>query len=227
MKLISNPRDGDTIDCYETMYPSKLFYIEGKHEFFSKMSGFYGFVLKGSVEVNFKMNRYCLNKGSFFGIHGPIEVNPGINSRVVIIQRMGYRPLPTLGFIEKKGRLSYIDGCSDSILVHPSRMGDPVLNHLHFPKGINQTQHTHPSIRLGVVYKGNGVAWQQKSTTNKGYEKPLSEGSLFLLEEGEQHSFKTTDSTMDIIAWHPDSEDGPTDKKHPMISRTYINHGKI
>jgi len=31
---------------------------------------------------------------------------------------------------------------------------------------------------------------------------------------------------MDIIAYHPDSDFGPTDIDHPMLNRTYINHGK-
>jgi hypothetical protein len=27
---------------------------------------------------------------------------------------------------------------------------------------------------------------------------------------------------MDVIAFHPDSDWGPTDEKHPMLNRTYL-----
>lgn len=60
------------------------------------------------------------------------------------------------GPIEQTGRLKYIDGCTDSVLISPVRKGDPCLNHLHFPTGINQTMHTHPSLRIGLVIRGAG-----------------------------------------------------------------------
>jgi len=36
------------------------------------------------------------------------------------------------------------------------------------------------------------------------------------------HSFFTFDESMDVLAWHPDSDFGPTDENHPMKNRTYI-----
>jgi quercetin dioxygenase-like cupin family protein len=53
-------------------------------------------------------------------------------------------------------------------------------------------------------------------------EHELAEGDIFILEVGEEHRFRTSDSTMDIIAFHPDSDTGPTDEDHPMINRTII-----
>ena len=47
-----------------------------------------------------------------------------------------------------------------------------------------------------------------------------------MLVEQELHSFKTSDNYMDIIAFHPDSDTGPTDGNHSMINRTFIDHGK-
>ena len=47
--------------------------------------------------------------------------------------------------------LPYIDGCSDTVLIHPQIYGEPCLNHLHFPSRIKQTQHTHPSGRAGIL----------------------------------------------------------------------------
>ncbi len=55
----------------------------------------------------------------------------------------------------------------------------------------------------------------------------LSPGGVFLLEEGELHSFATPPGGhMEIVAFHPDSDWGPTDDDHPMLNRTYIKHGQ-
>jgi len=39
----------------------------------------------------------------------------------------------------------------------------------------------------------------------------------------ENHRFRTVDSTMTVIAFHPDGDWGPTDHTHTMINRTYIS----
>jgi len=137
------------------------------------------------------------------------------------------------GPIENEGRLMYIDGCTDSLLIPPVKMGDPCLNHLHFPKGITQTPHTHPSHRIGVVARGHG-----ECVTPFG-NLALTEGMIFVIKEwdGESygigldmerhpvgtHCFYTYESSMDVIAFHPDSDFGPTDVNHPMINRTIVD----
>ena len=119
---------------------------------------------------------------------------------------------------EELGRLSYIDGCSDSLLVYPPRLGDPTLNYLYFPPGIDQSFHTHPSVRIGCVIQGEGKA----SLRDK--EIDLLPGIMFALEEKELHRFRTSASgdVMKIIAFHPDGDWGPTDENHTMLNRTYI-----
>lgn len=113
------------------------------------------------------------------------------------------------------GNLSYIDGCSNTNLVSPGRNGDPCLNYLFFPKNTNQTFHIHPSVRIGMILSGKGQA--DLETTNHS----LKVGDCFLLERYESHRFCTEDSNMSLIAFHPDSEDGPKDEYNPMKSRTY------
>lgn len=140
----------------------------------------------------------------------------GDNAALVIV-RHGYRGLFSLGGpIEDRGRLRYIDGCSDTLLICPPKRGEPCFNYLHFPKNISQTMHTHPSIRIGVVARGNGVC---KTPTGDFDLKP---GMLWLLPEDTAHAFYTYDETMDVIAWHPDSDTGPSDEDHPMINRTIV-----
>lgn len=115
------------------------------------------------------------------------------------------------------GELSYIDGCSNSIIVSPPKSGDPCLNYLYFPPGIKQTFHTHPSYRIGLIISGSGVAHVNEQ------ELELSQGSVFFLPRYINHRFSTLDNHMSILVFHPDSDDGPLDEHNPMKTRTYIS----
>jgi hypothetical protein len=143
---------------------------------------------------------------------------------VVLIQLEDFRGQIVAGAIEKQGRLSYIDGCTDSLLVYPPRIGDPCLNHLHLPAGTDQTEHTHPSIRIGVIARGNGEAHGRSGETGEEWSKNLERGSVFIIREQEIHAFRTdkTSVPLDVIAFHPDSDWGPTDTNHPMVNRTIL-----
>jgi hypothetical protein len=213
--------NGGSIDCSESMYPTILETFN-PHQFshilkIEAYSTAYGYVSDGSVILP---NDKEVRDGEWFSYSTGKnrEIIQGVHAEGIVIQRFGFRGQTMVGGpIEEKGRLCYIDGCSDSMLVYPPRMGDPVLNHLHFPIGIAQTFHTHPSIRAGFVARGCGYA---ELSTGK---VPLEQGEAFVLEEHELHRFVTEDSSMDIIAYHPDSDWGPTDQNHPMLNRTYID----
>lgn len=136
------------------------------------------------------------------------------------------------GQVEDTGRLKYIDGCTDSLLIPPVKKGDPCLNHLHFPKQITQTPHTHPSHRIGLVIRGEGECVTPFGTL------PLVEGAIFVIKEyngtdmhkgidglmyeAGTHKFDTKNNSMDVIAFHPDSDFGAEDEFHPMINRTIV-----
>ena len=119
------------------------------------------------------------------------------------------------GPVELTGRLKYIDGCSDTVLVGPPRRGDPCLNLLRLPAGVVQTDHDHPSLRVGVILEGAG-----RCVTGTGMVEPLSSGVIFVLGAGATHRFETDSAPLRLIAWHPDSDFGPTDDDHPMLNRT-------
>jgi Cupin domain len=122
------------------------------------------------------------------------------------------------GPVEDLGRLKYIDGCSDSLLVCPARLGDPCLNLLHLPPGTAQTEHTHPSDRIGIILRGAGVC-----RTADG-DAPLAPGMFWYIPTGFAHSFHTpADESLDVLAWHPDSDFGPSHDWHPMINRTIVD----
>ena len=65
---------------------------------------------------------------------------------------------PCGGYMEDKGRNRYIDGCSCSLLVMPPNKGDPCVNHLHIAPRTQQSEHHHPSDRIGMVVRGRGLA---------------------------------------------------------------------
>lgn len=224
MELIREPNDGDTLDCRKTMYPCRLSVIQGggARRGGDLTSTTFGYVVSGEARLRVPHFDLRAEAGTFFSIPDEHEIEA--SGRVVLIERFGFRGLLMAGRIEEQGRLSYIDGCSDTILIAPPRWGDPVFNHLHFPRGVDQTQHTHPSVRLGVVARGEGIAYGASSIGKGAWEHRLSEGCVFLLNAHEMHSFRTVESAreMDVIAFHPDSDWGPTDGVHPMLNRTFL-----
>jgi quercetin dioxygenase-like cupin family protein len=178
----------------------------------------FGMVVAGRIQLAHPERTRVLEEGDFFSITGraTVESSSGLG---MITSAFGYNGLNVFGGpIEPKGRLRYIDGCTDTLLVPPVRKGDACLNHLHFPNGIVQTPHTHPSIRSGIVYRGQGVCVlpQQEEPV------PLIPGYAFIIETNAVHSFNTDDRSMDVIAFHPDSDTGMTDEDHPMINRTIV-----
>lgn len=230
MTVIEVPDHGDIIDARETMYPTLLHVVGGPgYAETDPLGTTYGYVLEGAGAIETPVISARVSKGAYFALPGGFRaIADDDATRFVLIKRFGFRGQKVFGEVEARGRLSYIDGCSDSMLVYPPRLGDPCFNHLHFPPGILQTQHTHPSVRMGIVASGKGKAFRVPSAGNSGWEIDLAEGCVFLLPEQEQHSFRTseTNSIMNVIAYHPDSDWGPTDAAHPMRNRTYIGNDR-
>lgn len=142
-----------------------------------------------------------------------------ISGNWIVLETPGYNfPEDRISFVEagNLGNLSYIDGCSNSNLIDPPRNGDPCINYLYFPPRINQTFHTHPSVRIGTILSGKGFA----DLGDKKIE--LTPGLKFVLERHVMHRFYTEDDHLSIMIFHPDSEDGPRDENNPMKTRTYL-----
>jgi len=226
-------------------YPIKYYnYIDGKGFEPKEDCSYYGFVYKGVYALyRQKAIEAYISDGMYFSINGLFELKALYKSSAVIIEvhhtkgiypANKYKAMYNVGGpIEEEGRLKYIDGCTDSLLISPVKFGDPCLNHLHFPKNIVQTAHTHPSHRIGIVAKGNG-----ECITPFG-NLPLTKGMIFVIKEWDgityskgidgkdyevgNHCFSTFDETMDVIAFHPDSDFGAKDEFHPMINRTIVN----
>ncbi len=185
----------------------------------------FGFVQAGDVAIGSPGLGTVLPMNRWFCVawEGIFTITRRPPSCVVLVQRVGWRGINcTGGPIEEAGRLRYIDGCSDSLLISPPVKGDPCFNHLHFPEGIDQTSHTHPSTRAGVVVGGRGACVTPERT------QPLGPGMIWFIPAGGVHKFQTLDGEdMDVVAYHPDSDFGPTHEEHPMLNKTLVDGTKI
>ena len=176
----------------------------------------FGFVYEGSASLECASGTFPIYEGMYFSVPGDATLKG--QGRGIVMSCQGYNGFFQMGGpIERAGRLKYIDGCTDSLLIAPILKGDPCLNLLYFPSGIHQTQHTHPSNRVGMIARGTG-----KCITPEGII-PLFPGQIFLIRADGLHSFETTSSDMTVIAYHPDSDFGATHENHPMINRTIVN----
>jgi quercetin dioxygenase-like cupin family protein len=212
------------ISQLDSMYPAANWMLNQQTQSlpeYTKWGSLYGYSF-GASTITIGNKTHELESNQYFSLFiGNNSVIANTTSQLFLVVRLGYKCQNTIGWTEEKGRLTYIDGCTDSLLVYPPRMGDPSLSLLHFPSGIDQSQHTHPSIRIGCVIGGQGVSDTWSNGAQLSHD--LVTGVNFCLEENELHRFRTIGSSMTVIAWHPDGDWGPTDHNHTMLNRTYIN----
>jgi Cupin domain len=215
----SEGKNNSRIYGFENQSPEHL---DNKQATIADEGTCFGFVVSGRAGLQDRHVNWWLTAGQWFSMPNGLVLNLMTNSRVLISQGLGYQGVYAMGGpIETQGRLRYIDGCSDTLLCAPLVLGDPCLNHLHFPSNIKQTPHCHPSTRAGIIAKGKGACVVDQ------LEIPLSAGTLFYIAKNTEHCFITNTNTMDVIAYHPDSDWGPTHHEHPMVNRTWIDGHKI
>jgi len=210
----------------------------------------FGYVNRGACVL---LDRRCghvsemvfpLTAGMFFCTPGPFELHAkstASGSEAIIISQTGAQGSFLLGGPAEAEYLQYIDGCKDSLLLPPVLCGEPCLNMLFLPANTEQTPHTHQSLRLGMVVSGAGhcLAWPSEDggargkfkgdgfTADEALVTPLSTGDVFSIMPETPHCFVTSGdkSGLRVLAFHPDSDFGPTNEKHPMVNRTVIGGG--
>ena len=140
MILIKSPKHNEEINQLNSMYPTKMICITESYEFSENSSStMFGFVTQGTFEITSGNQTWLVQEGNFMSLKTIFSVNPlKNNSKMFAIIRYGYRGIDLVGKVESTGRLSYIDGCTDTLLISPPRKGDACLNHLHFPKNITE-----------------------------------------------------------------------------------------
>lgn len=180
----------------------------------------FGFIYRGPARMRHASGEFTLSKGMYFAAPDVCRIEGG--GEGIVISRVGYQGVFQIGGpIEERGRLRYINGCTDSLLIPPVLKGDACLNVLHVPPHTDQTAHTHPSIRVGLVALGEGYCETPRGAS------PLLPGTVFIIPAGELHSFHTNDCGLTMITYHPDSDFGPTHEEHPMLNRTIIGGSPI
>lgn len=214
-----NPNDDKPIAIGTDDFPSELVKLEMNRLCdLSQPATYYGFSLTPFViERTARDIGGCLTlpAETAFAVRGPAVIHGARGFAVARLDFVGFDTF--VGPIEHEGRLQYIDGCTDSLLISPPRFGDPCLNLLYFPPSINQTAHTHPSNRIGMIASGRG-----RCVTPLG-EIDLTPGVVFNIPRNATHAFFTDTEDMRVIAWHPDTDFGPRDEDHPMLNRTMVN----
>ena len=180
----------------------------------------FGCVRQGRANLCTTSGEFELASGMYFAAVGPATIDgEGDGFVTTLAAHRGFFQIG--GPIEEVGRLRYIDGCSDSLLIAPIMRGDPCLNLLRIPPRTNQTPHTHPSLRVGMIVDGRGIC----RTTDD--QVSLVPGMVFAIRPGGLHSFHTSEVPLRIIAWHPDSDFGPTHEEHPMLNRTFVQGRQV
>jgi mannose-6-phosphate isomerase-like protein (cupin superfamily) len=180
----------------------------------------YVFGARGTAEIMCGSRRFSLYANMYAAIPGACVVG-GEGVGLVITHRDYVGIFQLGGPIEAKGRLRYIDGCTDSLLLAPPVLGDPCFNHLHIPAWTTQTRHHHPSVRIGMIVRGAGRCVTDAS------EFALTPGLVFMLEADLPHHFCAETESLDVVVYHPETDTGPTDEDHPMRNRTITTHRKM
>jgi quercetin dioxygenase-like cupin family protein len=172
-------------------------------------------VAEGEMWLGQGRHHYRLTAGMYACVPGGGDI-AGRGCHALVVNARQYDGIfAVAGPLETQGRLKYMDGCTDTGLLQPLRLGDPCLNGLFFPPGISQRRHYHPSHRIGLVLDGGGMCEHDDDK-----QTPMQAGGLFIIPAHCWHRFETTDRPMRIIAFHPDSEFGPTDESHQMLNAT-------
>jgi len=194
------------------MYPGEMHKITNGNFKVPNYATIYGMVLEGEMIIN---KNKILEKNEYFSFTKSYTEEVVIKGTAALIVRHGFIGQNSFGGpMEKQGRLSYINHCSDSVLIYPPRMGDPIANLLHFPPDIIQDWHTHPSYRMGIVFEGKGRCDLKNETFH------VTPGVVFCMPEKMLHRFVTEDDECRILSFHPDGDWGPTDENHAMLNRT-------
>lgn len=205
---------------YETQdrWPLRITKLEaGESRAFDYTKGTYYIMLQNASYYADTVKFEDVNAAFAVNNHFTIKCGAGT---AVVIEYLGLRLLESRYFVQDvlgMGNLSYMDGGTNTTAINPGRLGDPVINYVHFPAGMEQTLHTHPSHRIGMVLKGQGLVELDSSNF------PLEPGSVFFMQRNVLHNFRCPHGEdVVLFVFAPDSGTGPTDEVNPLKIRTYV-----
>ena len=212
-----NLTNGVLAEMNADKFPSRLYTWNDGTLNLSTDGNHFGYVWKGKSILNSPTSGvFTLKPGMYFSLPGSGTLCG--DGQGIVITRLSYQGVFSIGGpVEPSGRLRYIDGSSDNLLIPPVLKGDPCLNALYFPPVIKQTMHLHDSIRVGMVVSGQGECITPDEII------ALELGQVFVIPANSLHSFQTRNKRMVVVVYHPDSNYGPTHEEHPMILKTIVN----
>lgn len=212
-------------DLSQDRVPALLRTWQGNSLQLSAPSTHVGFVYQGQPLLNRlagngsdgAQQSYGLQGGMYFCLPEAGTIGDE-NSAGIVITCPNYCGMFSLGGpIEPTGRLAYINGGTSSLLIPPVMLGDPCLNAMYFPPGTDQTLHTHPSYRIGIVAAGEGEIETPETVAR------VSAGTIFLIPANHLHKFRTGKAPLTLAVFHPDSDAGFTHRDNPMLRRTVVD----
>ncbi len=215
----------DVKGVFETddRWPLRLTKLQaGESRAFDYTRGTYYIMLQDASYWSDSVKLESVNAALCVNNHFTVKCHRG---NAVVIEYPGLKLLESRFFVQDRlgqGNLSYIDGGTNTTAVNPGRLGDPVINYVHFPAGMTQTLHTHPSHRVGMVLQGRGVVELDHGNFD------LAQGDVFFMQRNVLHNF-TCPHNEDVIlfVFAPDSGTGPTDEVNPLKIRTYIGQQRF
>ena len=205
---------------YETSdrWPLQITKLEaGESRAFDSTKGTYYVMLQNASYYSDSIKLEDVNAAMAINNHFTVRCG---NGTATVIEYSGLHLLESRFYVQNKldmGNLSYMDGGTNTTAVNPGRLGDPVINYVHFPAGMQQTLHTHPSHRVGMILKGRGLVELDNS------EFPLEPGDVFFMQRNVLHNFMCPyNEDVVLFVFAPDSGTGPTDEVNPLKIRTYV-----
>ena len=179
----------------------------------------YGFVWQGEAKLRRSQQTapFPLTAGMYFSIAEAATVGGDRSTGFIVTHLVHTGRFQLGGPIASTGRFAYIDGGLTSLLIGPVAKGDPCLHALYMPAGVEQTVHSHPSDRIGLIIQGEGYCVADKT------RHALRPGVLFHIPPNQPHQFCTGQPLL-FIVFHPDSDIGFSDRNHPMLRRTFVNN---
>lgn len=218
MMLKTYPLQQNTIDLSQDSFPAIVRIWQGNSIEFPAGETTFGYIYQGT-SLLFRQTdgeSYPMHSGMYFCLPGAGKLEG--DSSGIAIAFLNYQGIFSLGGpIEPTGRLAYINGGTNSLLIAPVRSGDPCLNVLYFPSGVDQTLHSHPSYRIGMVVMGRGKLDNLQTVLT------LEPGTIFQIPADSLHKFQTIESNLIVVVFHPDSDTGFAHWDNPMLKRTIVN----
>ena len=201
-------------------WPLKLTKLEpNEQRSFPATEGTYYVLMRNSTFSS--ANAEFKNVMGAFGVNHSFMLECGAVSHAVVIEYKGIHLLENRYYVQNDldiGNLSYMDGGTNTTAVNPSRLGDPVVNYVHFPNHMYQTLHTHPSHRVGLILRGSGhIELDNQEIFD------IKTGDCFWMPRNTLHNFCCQNGEhVELFVFAPDSGTGPTDEVNPLKIRTYV-----